>query len=279
LQDLNSFFSFYPKSLDLRSITQEHLLVYKNHLKNRQYATGTISRRISSLRSFFQWLLQLELIDKDPSRFVKPPMPDSDVGKTPELSDEHVRLLFTQPDRTTRKGARDYAIIIWLFHLGLRSSELANLQVKDIKYDSGWTLRVRGKRNKLRTLPLKDHLIDILEEYKRISGLSFKDPDGYLFRPFKNNRSKRFDQPLSNSYLRAMIQGYALKAGIKTHVVTHSARVTACGNVLEKQASVEAILNLFGWSSNSGYAMIRRYDRRRNATKINAGHLVSYDVK
>jgi integrase/recombinase XerD len=278
LQDLECFFRYYPGIESPGHISQEHILAFKNNLQERQYSTATIARRIACIRAFFQWLLQLELISKDPSRFVRSPSPDSETGKTPELSDEHVRRLLRQPDRSSRQGARDFCILSWFFHLGLRSSELTHLRAKDLSYESGWVLRVRGKGNRHRRMPLSDHLVDALEHHKLISGLDFGQPESLLFRAYKNNRTKLLENPLSNSYLRVMIQRYAIEAGIRTHVTPHCGRVTATGQAIERQASAESILNLFGWSPRSGLAMIRRYSKRRNEVRDSAARVISYEV-
>jgi len=269
LGDLKQFFESVP-IFDLTKISKEHLIFFKNKLKER-YSTASVARKITTLRAFFNWLEETEVISKNPSKFVRAPRQDSQYGKTPEISDAEVRLLLGAPDCSTHRGLRDYLILAILWNTGVRASELLGLRHGDFTHENGFhILTVRGKGNLLRRIPLKDYLAHELRRHIAIQSLN--DTNAFIFSPSVNNRGKYTDKAISRSYLRHLVRSYAAKAGISDQITTHSARVTACSHVAERGASELEIRSLFGWRSD----MSPRYARRRGEVRNSAAHKIAY---
>jgi integrase/recombinase XerD len=265
--DLLSLFDMFPIS-DLRRFERNHIIVFKNALKTR-YSTATTARRISTVRSFFQWLLELELIDRDPSILVKPPKQDSLEGKTPGLSDAEVRTILSIP-----KNVRDQTILEILLHTAVRNAELRHLRVKNITTEGAHhIMAVRGKGNKVRRIPLQSRVVFALAAYAEAYPKKFSNPDAFLFTPMRNNRTREKDKALSDVGLLGIFKKYAKKAGVKNRVCVHSTRVTSVSNSLERGATDTEVCNLTGWRTKD---MVTRYNRRNDTIRTNAAHRISF---
>ncbi len=121
--------------------------------KDKGKATTSISRMISSLRKFYQWLLRQDIIERDP--LVKIDSPKSERRLPTALSEEEVTKLLDAPDTNTRLGIRDRAMLEVLYATGMRVSELINLRTGDIHSELK-IIRVLGKGSKERLVPITE---------------------------------------------------------------------------------------------------------------------------
>src|SRR5581483_4900607 len=142
-----------------------------------------------------------------------------------------------------------HAILMVLFHLGLRRAELVGLRTSDLFEQEGIrVLRIRGKGDKERILPIPPHVAKSIETYLEFAKkvLTIDQP---LFSPVKNNVTKKKDKPLHPNAVAYIVKNYAELAGVTYRVSPHSARATAVSNALDNQAPHRAVQHMAGWSS------------------------------
>ena len=270
-RDLVQFCQHYRID-DFSIVTREHVANYRSHLKD-QYATASVARKVTTLRSFFNWLEEVEVLNHNPAKLIKAPKQDNQEGKTAELSDQEVRRLLAMPNRNKLLEFRDFVMMELLFYTGLRSSEIRFLRKSDLSQEKRvYVLKVLGKGNRYRRIPIKDFIFNDLQDYLAVATTN-TDPDDYLFTPSRNNRTKELNGPLTDTALRCLIRKYARLAGIEDQVCAHTARVTACGHAIEHGATEDEIMNLMGWRSPE---MPRRYNRRKNQIRNSAAHRINY---
>jgi integrase/recombinase XerD len=181
---------------------------------------------------------------------------------TPALGDAQARKLLEAPPVDTLKGVRDRAILATLLYHGIRREELCGLRVKGIQSRQGALhFRVRGKRGKVRFVPVHAMAQRLIEEYLALAGHG-DNTVGPVFRPVTNNRTKELDRPLNpNSIYRNIIQKYGLAAGISAQVnglCVHSLRATAATNALSHEADIAKVQE---WLGHANVSTTGLYDR------------------
>ena len=155
--DLQDFMTFagIRQPDEFRIVTRAHVLAWRKALEARALSGATIRRKLAALSSLFEYLCEKNAVDFNPVKGAKRPKVDSNEGKTPALGDHQARALLDAPDPKTLKGKRDRALLSVLLYHGLRREELCLLKVKDMHARRGVLhLRIHGKGNKLRYLPL-----------------------------------------------------------------------------------------------------------------------------
>jgi site-specific recombinase XerD len=136
------------------------------------------------------------------SKLVLPPaLPERMPGRA--LTPEKVRKLLAGPDKQKIEGARDYALMLGMLRLGLRVSEIASLRSSDLHWSHGrWTLRLKVKGGKERSLPLPEDVRAAFKEYLKLDearrrNLHSGGGESHVFQPITNYRTLEFDKPLS----------------------------------------------------------------------------------
>lgn len=259
----------------VESLSRAVLIGYKDQLLSEGLEHTTVDRHLATLRSFFRWLQDDGLLDKNPAegvRFLNPRRLSTTVG----FSDEEVSRLIQRPDLHTRTGSQHYAILMILFYCGLRRSELCTLRTSSITVERDHKiLRLRGKGNSERILVLVPAVWNALKHYFLITR---KDPtvDQPLFAPIRNNRTGVIEKPLDPSMIFYIVRRYAKLAGIQSRVSPHSCRATAISNARDHNVPDRAIQEFAGWASPD---MITRYDKRRSAIEKSAAHSIVYGAE
>jgi site-specific recombinase XerD len=256
----------------VENLSRAVLIGYKDQLLSEGLEHTTVDRHLATLRSFFRWLQDDGLLDKNPAegvRFLNPRRLSTTVG----FSDDEVSRLIKLPDLHTRTGSQHYAILMILFYCGLRRSELCSLRTSSISVERDHKiLRLRGKGNSERILVLVPAVWSALKHYFLITR---KDPtvDQPLFTPIRNNRTGVIEKPLDPSMIFYIVRRYAKLAGIHSRVSPHSCRATAISNARDHNVPDRAIQEFAGWASPD---MITRYDKRRSAIEKSAAHSIVY---
>ena len=127
-------------------------------------SSRTVARHISSIRSFHQFLIRERIVDKDPTVHLEMPQMDKKLPNV--LSIEEVDALIEAPDTSKANGKRDQAMLELLYATGLRVSELVQLQLSQVSIEPG-VLRIMGKGNKERLVPVGEVALDWLSAYLR----------------------------------------------------------------------------------------------------------------
>ena len=187
--DVSEFSHFLGlrKPEELRTVTRSHVIAWRETLEDRELSPTTIRRKLSALSSLYEYLCEKNAVAWNPVDGVKRPMANNNEGSTPALSDEQARRLLEAPPEDTLKGNRDRAILATLLYHGMRREELCGLRVKDIQSREGIKhLKVEGKGDKIRYIPLHPMAQRLIENYLLLAGHG-NDLSGPLFRPVRNN--------------------------------------------------------------------------------------------
>jgi site-specific recombinase XerD len=262
---------------DLRSITRAHVIAWRKNLEKRELADSTIRRKLSALSALFDYLCERNAVAGNPVDGVKRPAANGNEGSTPALGDAQARKLLEAPPADTLKGVRDRAILATLLYHGMRREELCRLRVRDIQDRQGVKhFRVKGKRDKIRFIPVHAAAQRLIEAYLAMAGHA-ADSSGPVFRPVTNNRTGELDRPLdTNSVYRNIVQKYGLKAGICTETTklrVHSLRATAATNALSHEADIAKVQE---WLGHANVSTTRLYDRRKTRPEDSPTFRVRY---
>jgi len=211
---------------------------YKLGIGNRSAA-----RFLSSLRRFYGFLHREGVLAIDPTELIEAPH----IGRTlPEsLSEKDVDLLFEAPEITDCLGFRDRAMLELLYATGLRVSELITLRFEQVNFRQGF-VRVMGKGNKERLVPVGEEAMEWLENYMqgaRLDILTERQSD-FLFVTKRGSGMTR-------QTFWYVIKRYAKKAGIKKHLSPHTLRHAFATHLLNHGADLRVVQLLLGHSDLS----------------------------
>ena len=222
-----------------------HIRSYLSWLNHENYARRTIARRISSLRSFYKFLMREELIGQNP--FTKVRTPKLDKRLPVFLEETEIDSLLDLPDATPL-GLRDQAVLEMLYATGCRVSELAGLQLADVHLSALFVL-FHGKGNKDRIVPIGHTCKDAFLRYyaQSRSPLMAKYHVGEHQRVFVNNRGGA----LTDRSVRRILDKYVQKLALQKNVSPHTIRHTFATHLLEHGADLRAVQELLGHASLS----------------------------
>lgn len=208
----------------------------------RKNSSHSISRKISTLKSFYNFSLKKRFLTNHPVRSISAPKRPKKLSRF--LSVDEAFGLVEQPQKQIKKSSlRDQAILELLYGCGLRVSELVGLNIDDCNL-SGHFLRVRGKGNKERIIPIGEKAFDILQEHlKTIAVNEVKNEKAV----FLNERGKR----LSVRTIQKLVENYQLQAGYGRKVSPHGLRHSYATHLLGAGADLRSIQQLLGHASLS----------------------------
>ena len=227
--DLN-IFKKWLQDTAFENVNRDLVNEYFSFRKDSNLSTSSQSRILTCLHSFFQYLIEHQIIDNDPTDQMNYPKLDK---KLPVfLNIQEVERLMNTPNINSTIGQRDRAMIELLYSCGLRVSELINLSFHNINLKDEF-IRVHGKGNKERMLPLGEIAIDFLDEYEKTTRpLLLKN--GQCDSYFLSNRGSA----MSRQNFFYIIKGYASLAGIDKPISPHSLRHAFASHLVQKGADL-----------------------------------------
>ncbi len=243
--DLDKFISLVG-DIDMNSpVVRQRIRLFLKKIKDMGYTKKGIGRKIASLRSYFKFLTLNEFIDKNPMSTIKSPKIklEEALPKFLDLSD--IEVIFEKlKDRTvfnTKKSQRYYLIIRLLYSTMARVSELCNIKINDIDFNKGY-IRLRGKGNKQRIVPVDNRTLEIFKEYLK-DRISY-DPEDFLL---VNTRY----QKLSPRIVQADIKSIKEKCGFSdSKIVTpHVFRHTGATHLRRSGMDISELQDILGHSS------------------------------
>jgi integrase/recombinase XerD len=239
IKDIELFYDF--NKTDLLEVTTDEVLKYLSTLYKMEFAPSTISRKRSSLLSFYTFLEANGYHVK--IDFEKVPGVKYDYHFPDVLSSEEMIDFLDKYPMETPQEIRNKTILEVLYSLGVRISELINLTTHSI-YKKDKVILVTGKGNKQRYLPLSDYLLELIEHYCEHSRPHYqaKHYDDYLFL---NKSGKKF----SRMGLWKIIHQAILAQGINKPVSPHTFRHSFATHLLESGVNLRIIQELLGHSS------------------------------
>jgi integrase/recombinase XerD len=277
--DVAEFMAFtgLSASPQLRNVARAHVIAWRKDMERRGLAPASIRRKLSALSSLFDYLCERNTVAGNPVDGVKRPAANGNEGSTPALGDAQARKLLDAPSAKTLKGVRDRAILASLLYHGLRREELCALRVKDMQTRQGVLhFRIKGKREKIRFVPVHAMAQRLIGEYLALAGHS-AETDGALFRPVKNNRTGTLQRHLDpGSIYRNIVRKYGLETGISVEVnglCAHSLRATAATNALAHQSDIAKVQE---WLGHANVSTTRLYDRRESKPEDSPTFRIKY---
>lgn len=240
--DLEQFSSWLEKNnLSYIKTSKKEILSYLSFLFQKGLGSKTVARKLSSLKSFFRYLVFKSIIPNDPSSEVETPKLLKSIPKS--ISENEVEALLAAPDEKTDIGLRDKTMIETLYSCGLRISELTNLELLNLNLRQG-VIRVIGKGQKERLVPMGDQLIGLLELYISSSrkNLLNKRHSDFLFLSTRGQRMTR------QSFWHR-IKHYCLASGFEPDKISpHVLRHAFATHLLNNGADLRVVQLLLGHS-------------------------------
>ncbi len=247
-ESLTLFLTLFPLS-DLKDISKESVRNYKGKLQEYRTKIGketslrTKNHHLTILRAFLRYLVQEEELDVYPPDRVK--RFKEEQRKVKVLFLEDIQRLLEAPNRATKEGKRDAAILQLFFSTGLRLAELRSLNRRDLNYSTR-EISVRGKRNKLRVVFLSDTCVEYLREYLD-ARLDHLDP---LFITYFNKALNELPPGekfrMSANMIYRVVKKYALLAGIVSNPSPHTLRHSFATDLLRNGADLRSVQELLG---------------------------------
>ncbi|MBO1306788.1 tyrosine recombinase XerC [Enterococcus sp. 669A] len=247
LRDLQDFCDFLKDSGNEELLTIDHLdvRVYLAYLNDQEYSRNTISRKIASLRSFYQYLLRREQIAENPFSYVHLKKKKNRLPRF--FYEKELDVLFQSAEGDKPLDQRNRALLEVLYGAGLRVSECANLTFSVIDFDNSVML-IHGKGNKDRYVPLGSYAADALQEYrldgrKKIMEHFGKDHDSV----FINHRGEQITPTGIEYVLNQLIKKSSLNSTIHPHMLRH----TFATHLLNNGADLRTVQELLGHANLS----------------------------
>jgi integrase/recombinase XerD len=260
--DLNNYLDFVESQEDIESIDDvklHHVEDYLFDLAELGLATTTISRNISSIRSFHLFLMVENISQNNPARLIDLPRK---AMKLPQvLSAEEVQRIIEATYMNKKKGynLRDRAVLEVLYATGMRVSELTELTLDHIFFDAGF-VQVFGKGSKERLIPIGGPALEALQAYtRRYRGkiLRNNQMDDHK-RVFLNLRGGG----LSRVSVWNLVKKYAEKARITKRVYPHAFRHSFATHMLEGGADLRSVQEMLGHVSINTTEIYTHIDRK-----------------
>ena len=246
LSAYRSDLKIFSKWLDdkvLINVDKKQIQDYFSYRKDSNISASTQSRMLTCLHSFYQFLSDKKNLKIDPTEQLDYPKLEK---KLPIfLNIQEVERLLEAPNSKSLFGQRDRAMLELLYSCGLRVSELINLSYHNINLKDEF-IRIHGKGNKERLLPMGEIAIDYLTKYElnsRPALLKNGQSDSY----FLSNRGKA----MSRQNFFYIIKDYASKAGIDKPLSPHSLRHAFATHLVQKGADLRSVQLMLGHSDIS----------------------------
>jgi len=242
--DLRGFFDFILLEYKITAVNEINPSIVRTwlaSLKENKFSSKSINRKISSLKAFFKYLVRLKKISVNPAATVS----SLKVSKRlPSFVDEKSIQTLLNHDYfpQTFEGKTEYLIFEILYQTGVRRSELINLKEIDINKNSG-TIKVLGKGNKERIIPINNQLLGILQEY--ISEKRHEFPESFTQELLVSKRGK----PLNPKYVFNVVKKYLGEVSTNERRSPHVLRHSFATHLTNNGAQINAIKELLGHSS------------------------------
>lgn len=249
-RDLERYLSYLEDAgvSDPRDIQAEHVVDFLQRAGDdgESLAATSTGRRLSTVRGYHRYLHEEKLSDHNPADHIRPPQAPQKLPQAISV-DEMARLLDTPP-RDTTQGIRDRALLELLYATGARISEAVALNVDDVRggeTETGHTLRLLGKGNKQRLVPLGSFARAALDDYLVRARPLYSARGASTPALFLGARGHRLSR--QNAWL--IIRARAEQAGLHQEISPHTFRHSFATHLLSGGADVRVVQELLGHSS------------------------------
>jgi integrase/recombinase XerD len=243
--DLTGFARWLTKqqNTSLMTARRDQVQAYLAHRVTGKASPRSTARLLSTLRRFYAWIRRENRISEDPTALIEAPKLGRPLPKT--LTESEVEALLAAPNVETLLGLRDRTMLEVLYASGLRVSELVNLSAMQVNLQQG-VIRVTGKGNKERLVPLGEEAVSWLERYLREARNSLLNghPSDALFVTQRR-------EAMTRQAFWYMIKRHAHNAGIQKDLSPHTLRHAFATHLLNHGADLRVVQMLLGHSDLS----------------------------
>lgn len=227
---------------DFTDATREDVIAYfERATRTLGLKRSTVERKLASARRMHKFLVAEGVTERDPTANIAAPRPARRLPKA--LTVEQCLALLAAPGRDTPEGLRDAAMLTLMYATGLRVSELVSLRVHSMDFERG-TVRVRGKGDKERVVPIAGPALALVREYlEQARGALVRDPgEEGLFL-------SRLGRPMTRVWFHRLLKSYLPAAGIPPETSPHTLRHCFATHLMEGGADLRVIQELLGHAS------------------------------
>ncbi len=243
----------------------ETIRSFLGHLGEQNYSAATMARKIATLRSFYKWADRQGVVMGNPMTMIRTPRQAKRLPKA--ITIEQIERLLAAPGDADVLGRRDRAMLETLYSTGIRVSELVGLQVTDLDL-TGEALKVRGKGNKERIVPLGSHAIAAVRRYLDMLTQDVKFAARDSGPLFVNKHGGR----LSSRSVRRKLDKYLKQVGLDPSISPHTLRHSFATHLLDNGADLRSVQELLGHQSLSTTQVYTHLTTQRVQDAYNQAH-------
>ncbi len=253
-----------PGSPDLGELQSHHIRRFVGLLHGRGLAGRSLARSLSAWRVFYRWLGRHGHAGHNPCEGVRPPKSPKALPRT--LSpDETARLLETSIDPDDPQELRDQAMFELFYSSGLRLAELAELDVDALTDIGGGEVRVHGKRDKERVVPVGSKARQALAAWMTRRAELARPEEKALFVGARGRR-------IAHGIIQQRLSRRALLAGLPSHVHPHMLRHSFASHVLQSSGDLRAVQEMLGHASIASTQVYTHLDFQHLAQVYDTAH-------
>ena len=238
--DLKDYFNFLKvECLDYKEVTYSDLMPLFKHFETNKLTNKSIRRHISSIKGFYKYLVNNEIVNANPFIYVNLPKKEQKLPRYLTLSE--MLSIFDKMEIKTNYDLRDRLILELMYATGVRVSEVINIKVYDIDFYNN-SIKVLGKGSKERIVYYNEVVGDLLSKYMSIYDSLNKKNLEYLFLNQKGDK-------LTTKGISYIINQVIKKISFNKHITPHMLRHTFATHLLNNGCSVTTVQELLGHSS------------------------------
>ncbi|MCF6410557.1 tyrosine recombinase XerC [Pseudalkalibacillus salsuginis] len=243
--DIDDFVGFMKQQglHQFAAVSYVHVRHYLTVLHEKRYARKTVARKVSTLRSFYRFLIREDRLEQNPFKTASLPKQTRRLPKF--FYEEELEELFEVSNLNTPLGQRNQTLLELLYGTGIRVSECCELSLKDIDFTIE-TILVRGKGRKERYVPIGSFAVEAIKRYLqsgRKTLMKTKEHDK-VFVNYKGD-------PLTDEGVRKVLKKLIESTSLTVNITPHMMRHTFATHLLNEGADLRAVQELLGHSQLS----------------------------
>ena len=242
-RDILQYESYVEENkINFLKVDEEIIKDYLKHMNEIGKKSSTISRSLASIRSFYQYLLRIKKVKRDPTEGIQSPKIEKRIPSV--LTSQEVELLLEQPKNVDLKGIRDKAMLEFAYATGMKVTEIISLNIDDVNLEEGF-VTCKGKE-RTRNIPLGSLSLKALKDYIENSrNILIKDDN--VTALFVNTSGQR----LTRQGFWEIVKYYKEQAHITKEITPHVLRHSFATHLLQNGADLKAIQTMLGHSDIS----------------------------
>ena len=258
--DISSFFQWLDnEDLKYKNLQEDHINQYISFLFQRKMRSSSVNRKISSIKSFYIFLVKRNFLKNSPLNDLVTPKQEKYLPES--MSEAEVDKLLNSPDVTNKIENRDKAMIEMLYATGMRISELVNLKITDVDMKR-CVVKVFGKGSKERLVPFGETALDSLRSY-----LNEREQSSSK-EIFLSNRGKK----MTRVAFWQRVKIYLIRENLKNSISPHTLRHAFATHLLNRGADLRSVQLLLGHSDLSTTQIYTHIAKQRLSDVLKKHH-------